>query len=357
MKILHIIMSFNTGGAETLLVDLLNNNKNIDQNIIIINNSYDTNLLDRINLSNKIKLINRPESSKNIIYIIKLISFVYKFKPDIIHCHNIASFKLAIILKRVFRNIKIVYTIHDTNIIKENIFLVSKINKYCDKVISISDSVKEECLYYGIDNFKISKVYNGIDIEKFNIVKEKHKNINIGCVARILPEKKGQDILIKALEKIKDKQDIRLFFAGDVEYINGKKILKKLNILKKLVKDLNLNENVEFCGNIENIPEFLKNIDILVLPSRYEGFGLVLIEAMAAKIPVIASNIDGPKKIINDKYGYLFNVNDHEDLALKLLECIDNYDKTIDDAYKYVCKNYSIENMIKEYGKIYEQIL
>lgn len=353
MKVLHLIMSFNTGGAEQLIIDLINKNNKVNQELVIINDVYEQNMIEKIENKSNIKFIGRPESSKNLIYLIRMIILVKKMSPNIIHCHNIASFRISMILKKIFSHIKIIYTIHDNNIIKNDKKLVNKINKYCDQVISISDSVTKECIENGVEKNKIEEIFNGIDIKKFDIKKRVHEKINIGCVARLNPEKKGQDILIKAFKEISDDFDVQLLFAGDVITKRGKKNIEDLEKLKLLCKRLDISEKVIFCGNVENIPEFLSNIDILVLPSRYEGFGLAIIEGMAAKIPVIASDIDGPRMIIKDKYGYLFPVNDYKALSKQLILCLQNQDKTIEDAYLYVSQNYSIEYMIDNYTKIY----
>lgn len=80
-----------------------------------------------------------------------------------------------------------------------------------------------------------------------------------------------------------------------------------------------MEENVKFLGNVDNIPEFLNKIDICVVPSRSEGFGLALVEAMAMGVPCIASNIAGPREIISrTELGKLFESNDSDDLANKL---------------------------------------
>lgn len=357
MKVLHLIMSFNTGGAEKLLIDLMNKNSKVNQELVIVNDVYEKSLIEEMENKSNIKFIGRPEGSKNLIYLIRIVNLVRKISPNIIHCHNIASFKISIILKKLFCHIKIVYTIHDNNIIKDNKKLVNKINRYCDQVISISDSVTKECIESGIKKNKINTIFNGIDVKKFDIPKKKHEKINIGCVARLNPEKKGQDILIQAFREISNDFDAQLLLAGEVTMKRGKKSLEDLEKLKELCQTLNISEKVIFCGNVDNIPEFLSNIDILVLPSRYEGFGLALIEGMAAKIPVIASDIDGPRMIIKDKYGYLFPVNDYKALSRQLVSCLQNYDKTVEDAYLYVNNNYSIESMIDSYTKTYINIM
>ena len=121
-----------------------------------------------------------------------------------------------------------------------------------------------------------------------------------------------------------------------------------------------MEENVKFLGNVDNIPEFLNKIDICVVPSRSEGFGLALVEAMAMGVPCIASNIAGPSEIIkNEQTGILFNNGDSVELANKIIKTIGKYQEYKEDAWKKrtkIVEKYSIETMCEQlitlYGKV-----
>ena len=128
---------------------------------------------------------------------------------------------------------------------------------------------------------------------------------------------------------------------------------EELNYLKKLCAQLNLNKRVKFLGNVDDIPELLRKMDILVLPSRYEGFGLAIIEGMASKTKVIASNVDGPKNIITKESGYLFESDNYKDLEEKIEQCINSNENKVNYAYEYAKKEYSINRLCYEYKKIY----
>ena len=358
LKVLHLTMSFHMGGAEKLLVDFINQSKEVDSRICIVNNEYDNELLKKIDKRDKVILLNRPEKSKNILFFIKLMVIINKLKPDVIHCHSTTSFKLANIIKLFFKNIKVIYTIHGTKIITKHVDIIKAINKKCDKVIAISNVIKNECLDMGIQKEKILVIYNGIEIEQYNLPKKEHKSINIVCVARIVPLK-GHDILIKAFSKLKKQvSDSKLFFVGDVPSKNAIKDNEYKNQLEQIIGELKLQNDIQFCGNISNVPEFFRNMDILVLPSRQEGFGLVIIEAMAARLGVVASNIEGPKEILKNKYGYMFEVENDNDLFNKIHDCINNtMNISLEDSYRYVEKKYSIESMCREYKNVYCEVL
>ena len=171
-----------------------------------------------------------------------------------------------------------------------------------------------------------------------------------------MPELKGQDILLEAIKLIKIQHpNVLALFVGGV----AEKQRRDFEQLKKYVKENSLEENVKFLGNIDNIPEFLNEIDICVVPSRSEGFGLALVEAMAMGVPCIASNIAGPREIVmNEGIGELFENGDSKSLSKKIEEVISKYDDIKKATWKYKLKvrqNYSIEYMCSRLLRIYTE--
>lgn len=355
MNILYTIFSLGIGGAEKLLVDIVNNwDKNSGDNIYvcIINNRIEKSLLDKIDNNINVIQLNRTEGDKNIKYLFQYMNVIRKYKIDIIHCQSNDTVRFSLFSKLINPKIKIFYTVHDTNTfnrLKKIDIIVDKM--ICNKIIAISSSVYGEIVERGIKPKKVEIVYNGIDLSMYSINKRSHKSINIACVARIVPKKKGQDTLIKAMGIVKEKYpNVKCYFVGDTDNTDEK---IKLN---KLVKENNVENQIVFMGNLDNVPKFLETIDLFVMPSRYEGFGLALIEAMASKIPVIASNIDGPKEIIKEnEYGLLFNKEDYKELADNIILVLKNNDKEkVERAYNYVTNTYSIGKMIKSLTNIYK---
>ena len=151
---------------------------------------------------------------------------------------------------------------------------------------------------------------------------------------------------------LKDKYpNMKCLFAGDPPSKNKENIIK----LKQLAVNEGVEKRVEFLGNVNDISCFLSKIDIFVLPSVYEGFGISLIEAMATGVPCIAANIDGPKEIIKDnEYGLLFESKNFKDLAMKIDNMIYSYSYNNQNRIKsYIEENYEIKSMIKKLYKVY----
>ena len=346
MKIAHIIFCLSTGGAETMLIDIINQqSKDNEISLIVINKNYSIDLVNKVNNNINIYLINRQEGSLNPYYYIKFNIILTKIKPDIIHCHNSNIAPLIINHKTK----KLYLTVHDT---MQDI----KYYEYYHKIFAISKAVKEH-----INSIKffpnIQIIPNGIPIEQIKS-REHTKELNrlkIIQDSRLYTEYKGQDILIRAIKQIVTEgiTNIKIDFIGDGD--------SKQELLK-LTKDLQLERYVNFLGLKDRnyIYNHLKDYDLFVQPSIYEGFGLTVAEAMAAKLPVLVSNIEGPMEIIGQgKYGSFFHVKDSKACAAKIKEIFNSYQKYQDIAetisFQHVITNYSINLTAKRYLKEYEK--
>ena len=311
MKIAHVIFSLNAGGAEAMLIDIANEQvKTEELTIIIINKHYSLELINQFDSRIKIELLNRKQGIINLFKIFQL-NFKLFNNYHIIHCHNtnIAGMLIPFLFKK-----KLCLTIHDT------IFEVRHLKRY-NILFAISKTVQKEI--YATLKLNSILVYNGIQIQdvkkrniEINIPKEKIRLVQVG---RLKHEKKGQDIAINAVHQlIKKGYPIELDFIGEG---------KSLNFLKELCSELKVEKNIHFLGlkDREYVYEHLCDYDILIQPSLYEGFGLTLIEAFAAGLRVVTSEIEGPKEIVKLlNAGSTFQLGDSSDCSLKIEEIIKN---------------------------------
>ena len=340
MKIVHVIFSFNTGGAETMLIDIINEQvKKEDVTLIIINDEISEKNLNNVNKDIKVILIRRKESSRNPVPIIKLNWYLFKLKPDVIHCHNHKAIQLLIKKNAVL-------TVHDVKIPTYNF-------KYYKKLFAISEAVKKDIEKRA--NITPIVVYNGIRIDDIK-QRENYEfdKVRIVQVSRLNHEKKGHHILLQALKILiqeKSIKNITVDFIGEGD---------SLKYLQSIVKENNLEKHINFLGlkDRKYVYNHLRDYNLLVQPSLYEGFGLTIAEAMAAKIPVLVSNIEGPMEIIDSgKYGFWFEKGDAECLA-KSIKSIYELDESIlttkiNNAYEFVKDNFSVSatanNCLKNY--------
>ena len=363
MRIMYLLFSFTVGGTERLVADICKemilNNQEVF--LYIVNDLYSGELLDSLDKRIHVELQNRPVGGEEkITTLLKIAKYVKQYRIDVVHCNSFNSPELLIISKLINSKCKIVHTIHGMGQFEgSNRINILVRNWLCDSFIGISDAVKEDMLKAGINSKKTPRVYNGIDIKRYECARVKVfdlENIRIGCVARIMPQIKGQDVLLKAIFMIKQEYPkINVVFAGGV----SENQRTEYEVLIQFVHDNNLESNVHFAGNISNIPKFLNSIDICVIPSRSEGFGLALIEAMSMGIPCVASDVAGPREIItNENIGTLFASGDSDDLVKQLKYVISNYASIKNDAWKRkdIIKNkFSVESMCVRLQEIYKK--
>lgn len=361
MKIMYLLFSFTIGGTERLVTDICNEmvSKNHEVYLYIVNDLYSEDLLNTVDSNVRIILQKRSiGGGAKFQTILKITRFIRENRIDVVHCNSFNSPELLFLSKIINYNTKVVHTIHDVGQYKTLNWVKCRYRSFiCDRFIAISNSVKKDIITFGVDPNKVTVVYNAIDLKKFAKKEDKvydPKHVIIGNVARINSEKKGQDILIRALTKIKNENiSIECFFAGAAD-VSKQDDLKKL---EKLAIMLEVGDNIHFLGNVNDVPEFLSKIDIFVLPSRFEGFGISLIEAMAMGIPCVASKLDGPAEIIGrNERGFLFEPNDVNDLANRLKELIKNYSVQkikCNKNMEYVYKNFDIINMCEKLVEIY----
>lgn len=371
-KILHIAQS-NGGVAEYLYLLLANMSANKYDNVLILSEDY-TPQIDRFNkLASKIYLIPMVRDL-NLKYDIKAVSEIHKIikqeKPDIAYLHSSKAGGLARIAMLLNRKIRIIYNAHgwyfNAKISKKKRILYAWIEKILaiktDMIINISKSEYDSAIKNKIANpKKMCIVENGIDIKKFDNAEENRKQtrefyqikedeIVIGVVGRIA-EQKDPITFIKAAKIVYDEIPNTKFMyigAGDLE-----------EEVKKFAKENNLTENVIMTGWVDDVEKYISALDIAVLPSKWEGFGLVILEYMACKKPIIASNLGGIADIIkSEKNGLLVDSGDTIQLSKYMIKYIKDKDlvkDTIEYNYEYVKENYNIDREVQKIEKIFDE--
>ena len=313
MKIIHAIFSFNIGGAETMLVDIINQQcKDASVSLIIVNNKTNLKLLDTIDKRVNIHLINRKENNKFQLLLAshKINQIVRKINPHIIHCHDNKLFPFFIMQRK-----KTVLTVHSIN-------LSCRFLKYYRQIFAISQSVKKNIKKRA--NVDAQLVYNGIVTEEYQQRTDfsNEELFKIVQISRLDPEIKGQHIAIQAVAYLKEKypeMNFTLFFVGDGE---------SKDKLKDLAVENEIDDRIVFIGQKSRswVKEHLQDFDVLIQPSLFEGFGLAIVEGLAAGLPVIVSDLNGPKEILDFlNVGLTFETGNSNDLAEKIHQIHDEY--------------------------------
>ena len=324
-NILYVITSLGIGGAENLLLSYL---KLLDRSkynffVCALREKPDDLVSEISNYAEVTKLGMKNKFNPRVIF--QLIKLIKKTQPDIIHTHLFqARFYSTIAHQFSRRSVLITHKHNNVNPKKHNVFILLEMLSiiFNKKVIAISQSVKDSLKKFELvpDN-KIFVLTNGIDYLKFNktaISRDFAVNrpLIIGTVCR-LEWQKGLSYLLLAMKIILAKfPETRLEIVGDGSLLGE---------LQDLSKKLSISKSVSFFGKFTEVIPFYNRMDIFVLPSLYEGFGIVLLEAMASGVPVVATNVDGIKEVVVDgKSGILVPPKNPEAIANAVTHIIED---------------------------------
>lgn len=285
-----------------------------------------------------------------------------QFNPDILHVHNINIPLYQWLIIKNFRKTKLVVTVWGDDIEEQSFkhsllsrLIKGKILKRADLITAASKrlaNLTKDYVTNGRINVKV--IPFGVDLKLFTpkVVKLKSR-LTIGTV-RHLHHIYGIDLIIKATSLIKNRniRNIRVIIAGD-----GDKVP-----YQKMAKDLGLADNIEFVGKIvhRDVPKLLKRLDIFLIPSRFETFGVAAVEAQAAGVPVIGTKTGGIPEVVKDRgTGLLVPPDDYQSLARAINELASNpgrLEKMSKRAPQFVSEKYDWDKNTKQMFGLYRQL-
>lgn len=366
MKVLQIINNLSSGGAEKLIETIVPIMKQIDGvqvEVLLLtdrNNVFDKTLKEH-DITISVVPIKRLKDPLNIFYIRK---FIIEGNFDIVHAHLFpTNYWTSIVSKLIFFNKPLFLTTeHSTHNRRRNKWYFRKIEKVIynnyNKIISISRETQDNLMnWLEVKSENIKKfivIENGIDIERFKNAKPykkceikkilKEDNLLLCMVGRFTKQK-DHPTIIKAMKELPENVHLLLIGEGELKVEN-----------EKLVDKLKLNERVHFLGFRRDVERILKTVDILVLSSYWEGFGLAAVEGMAAGKPVIATNVPGLSEVVGGA-GLTFEVGNVKELKDKIM-LLQNKNKYNSISQKCLrrANNYNINNMVEKYIAVYKNM-
>ncbi|MBD5632815.1 MAG: glycosyltransferase family 4 protein [Clostridia bacterium] len=347
MKILHIINSLEIGGAQRLLSDLIP--IQIQQGLevdVLVGDDKESKFSEIISNSecNILKINRKKYKSFSGIRTIRQLIRDY----DIVHVHLFPSLYLVALASLGLKT-KLIYTEHSTSNRRRDKAYLRPIEQFIykqyDKIISISQQTQTALQKWlqSYDN-RFVVINNGVDVRKFEYVKSPVKNKSLIMISRFVPAK-DQATAIKALQYLDS--DITLTLVGDGE---------NLDHCKNLAQTIGVYDRINFLGSRSDVPELISSSYIGIQSSNWEGFGLTAVEIMAAGKPVIASDVDGLKQVVEGA-GIIFQNGNANQLAEKIKLLINN--KDLYNAVSSKCNNrasqFDIKHMAYEYNRIYNE--
>lgn len=400
LKILYIVTQSELGGAQKNVLDLAVELKNRYDVLVAAGPDGNGKLFKQL-ADNKIrwqclKWLRRSAANPfvDLAAFVETLLLLVKERPDILHLHSSKAGFLGS-LSGWLTGVKVIYTVHGAvfeasfSRIARKIFLwLEKFSAYFkDKIICVSANDKKLWLNYkAAPEEKLTVIHNGLDLNKmdfpsrpeakeylagqsanfFEALQGTDDNLKIvGAIANFFPEKglpyliEAADILIHPVKS--DKVGARQFNG-----VNQKQLKNVIFavvgegpdrlLLEEIINDRHLQNKFILTGNIANASRYLKAFDVFVLPSIKEGLPYVILEAMAAGLPIVASHIGGvPEMIKNNDNGFLLFPRDTDALAQKILELINNpaLGQKFSRASQKKVQEFSLAKMIAETERVY----
>jgi glycosyltransferase involved in cell wall biosynthesis len=338
-KVTHLITTIERGGAEKQLLTLASEQVQSGLKVVVL---Y---LKGKPDLRNEFEAagveVNNLLVEKSFLKQIYLLSKYLRKNPSPVHAHLPKSELLAavVIAKKYF-----VFSRHNaepfwpsgpriiSNLLSEyvckrasqGIAISNAVRSYLIKRGEVPNGYKIDVVYYGFQK-DISTNSVGLNLIT-NLMNGQSSNYKIGTIGRLVPQKDYPTLLSAFSNVLKSLPETELYVVGEG---NLQKDLIELS------KSLGINDKVHWLGKTEYIKEFLPKIDLFVLPSKYEGFGLVLLEAMVAKKPIIAANNSAIPEVLGKTYEGLFSTGDVNALAQQIKTAVsdDNFSKKLVNSY------------------------
>ncbi|MDC6270268.1 glycosyltransferase [Lysinibacillus fusiformis] len=355
MKVLHVITTLNSGGAEKMLVDIVNEMKiqgiSCEVAVLTKTQNFFGKQFEKLNIPVYYGPTSKVYSIKNIFWLKNIIT---KQNYNYIHTHLFASqLFMPIALKLANNKAQLITTEHSTHNKRRETKVFYWLDYWLylqyDKIIAITKDTKKNLNSYLPSTLKKTVVIeNGIDvlqysestaIDKYELSPEIAENDKLILMVAAMRDQKDHETLIRASKLLPS--NYRVIFVGDGE---------RMEEVKQYALEYGSN-TILFLGRQTDVPAIMKASDVFVLSSKWEGFGLVAVEAAATGLPVVASDVKGLSEVVNTIGGQVFEPFNEEELAKKIIEAI--HQKKDD----YNVSSYAIQTTVQKYINLYKESL
>ena len=346
INVLFLTTGLGLGGAERVVLDICKNiNKSIFE-VSVIGVSSQKNMLDNFhqNQIHAYALNYKKTISKFFNSIIEISRHIKNHNIKIIHAHMFHTLVIASFLKLFNQKLRVVFTPHNSFYsmqIRRLILWILKPFRDIDTVFS-----KSAVSFFHKGSPAI--IPNGIDINDYL---KTNKDLTIQSFTFIvigrLELMKNHRFLIDEISKLKDYDfKVKIVGSGVLE-----------DLLKKQVSFLKLGHKIEFLGSRNDVPLLLNQSDCLLLPSLWEAFPIVLLEAAASDIPVITTPVGSISSFVDYESGYVVELNSFRNAMIEVMTNRKEARMKSNILHKKVKSNYHISDIVKQYESIYLKIV
>jgi len=360
VTVLHIIGGGEFGGAERHILNLAASLGSTEINLKLCC-LYDEPFY-QIARQAGVQAWRLPMQGKFDVGIIKrLAALMVEQQVDIVHTHGVRANLLGRLAARMTHR-PVMTTVHSLMRMDYPRVLTRLVYTFIERstaplthrFLTVSESLKTALAQQGVPPKKISVVYNGIDFTRYDMLKGVRDEAavpTVGVIGRLHPVKGQQYFLEAAAKVLEDRPDATFMLAGtgaDQER------------LKNLAERLGISDQVKFLGFVEDVPTLLTGLDLVVIPSLAEGFGLIAAEALALEVPVVATQVGGLPEVVQDHVtGLLVNPADDTSLAKGILWMLNHPHEAKDMAKKgrkFVRQHFSSQAMAERTKQLYLEV-
>jgi len=364
LRILQISSAQSLGGGERHLADLANGfvSRGHDVYVAVRPHSPLTDELKNIPEENVMTLALRNSLDAKSARDLSLL--VRRNQIQIVHAHMARDYPLAAYAARMNTGAKLIITRHV-------LFPLHRLHRVtlanAARIIAVSQAVASQLQADAVTlPERVSVVLNGINVARFQAARQKfnrrqflnrwelpEESLLVGTVGELTPLK-GQEEFIRAAVQVLKQIPTAYFIIAGIDHSRGKEYRARI---QRLIEELDLAERVRLVGWLEDLAQLYCALDVFVSSSRTESFGLALAEAMAAGTPVVATETEGARELIQSgETGLLAPIGDVDKLAVSILALLANQNARLrmgTAATKTASKRFSVERMIDETEEIY----
>ncbi len=365
--ILHIISQLGMGGAERQLYLLLKGLRSQYDFIVV---SYDKERLDYMDAIQSlgvqvIVILKGPGLIGRLRFLKELRNLIRTIAPDIVHTWlSSANFwgRIACLLSKKKR--RIIASVRNVGEMDKKILetLADRLlAKKTDVIIANTFAARNYMLSYKIPEKKIRVIHNGIDPKSYDFSATKGEirkqlsipqdKVLIGTVGRMMPQKNHFMFVEVAREILRKRNDVHFVLVGDGELRQN---------IEALISKYGLCEMFTLTGQRDDIPQLLRAFDIFILTSLWEGLPNVIMEAMCARLPVVATDVGGVSELISPgENGFLVPPNDINSMVRDINKLIDSAKLRSDfglSGRSKIERQFSLKNTYDLYSSIYDEL-
>jgi glycosyltransferase involved in cell wall biosynthesis len=352
VRVVHMNMSHQMGGAEKLLVEFARHadREHFDLRFVSLG--------PRGLLANEIEAcgwpvtaLNQPEGLRKWL-VLRLAWLLHGWKTDLVHTHDPKAIFYGAPAARLARLPAVVHTRHGQRYqaSRTDNAVFRFLTCLVDRVVCVSHDSARLSAGEGVARRRIVTIWNGIDVAKFGYVGPTPGGPAV-MVGRLSAEKDVGTLIRAVASVLQQEPEFQLALAGDGDCLAD---------LRQLSADLGLGQQVQFLGEVRDIPGLLARASMLVLPSLTEGISLAVLEAMARGLPVVATRVGGnPELVVDGETGYLVPPQQPAWMAERMLDLIRQPElaRTMGRrARDRVEANFRVADMVAKYEELYRSV-